>query len=149
MRALLNPCNYQVRGNRPGSTCQRCDRQRLSSAVGITHSQKGVDNRCFHNGHAYDLGRACCTAYYGICQILAILGQNQLSGLGRAYLEQHLIGADFGQIERVRARWVAGSCFLTASSYYMSRVARLFLYTFETKQQTRKKVLYLFRVWFL
>ena len=96
---LLNLGDYQVRGNWPGSACQRRDRQRRSGSCGISHSQNGVDNCCFHNCHSDNLGCSCCAACDCICQICAIQGKNQLAGFGHAHLEQYLIGADFCQIE--------------------------------------------------
>ncbi len=99
---LLNSGDYQMGGNGAGATGQGGDGQRFGGSVRISHRQDGVSLGGFHNRHANDLGGAGCAAGHRISQICAVQGQNQLSGFGYAYLEQHLIGADFRQSERIR-----------------------------------------------
>ena len=58
-----------------------------------------VDYRGRYHSHSHDLRRSRSATYDGILQILTVQGQNQLSRLGNADLEEYLICADRADIE--------------------------------------------------
>ena len=96
---LLYLHNHQVRRNRPGATCQRRNCQSCGSSFRIPYCQGRIDYGCFHNRHPHNLGASCCATCYRIWQVFPVQGQHQLSSFRHTHLEQHLVGADFRQIE--------------------------------------------------
>jgi len=92
--------------DRAGSACQRGDGQRCRSALRITDGQHRIHGGGFHQGHTHDLGNTGGSAHNGIRKICPIKGQNQLTSLCHAHLEQHLVNADIRKVKGAGA----GSC---------------------------------------
>ena len=87
-----------------GTSGYRCNGQRSGGAIGVAHRQNRIGGGGFYDGQTNNLGIFRISACYGIGKIRTVQGKDQLTRLGNAYLEQHLISADFSQVEGRRAK---------------------------------------------
>ena len=88
-----------MRGHGARSACEGRDGKRRGVARRIADGENRVDSRSRYHSHSHDLRRSRSATCDGIIKILTVQGQDQLSRLGDADLEQYLIRADRTEIE--------------------------------------------------
>ena len=100
---LFDLGDYKMRGHGAGSAGKRRDGQGGGIPRGIPNRQHRIDRCGGDDSHANDLRRTRSSARDGIGQVLPVQGQEKLSRLGHADLEQDLIGADGAKIKGGRS----------------------------------------------
>ena len=103
VKVLLKLRDHQVCRDRTGASRKGCNGQSGGGSLRVSNRQNAVYGRGLHNCHSDNLGASRVPACYSVGKILAIQRQNQLSRLGDAHLEQHLVGANIRQRKGIRS----------------------------------------------